>query len=307
MATDWLPGCIRQDWGTNGGSWTRLPAIIVVHSTEGTSWPGYDGGSSCPHFTINLATGERRQHVSMAYASRALANASGGVETNRGGAIQIEVIGTCDPAHKGDAGWLYLPTMSNAQAANLSRLMREIADARDIAWACGVTFKAYPGSYGSNGVRLSGSAWNSYRGILGHQHVPENDHGDPGNIDIATIMGGDDMPLNDDDIRQIWAWQTTNPLTGKEATMGDMVRWGYGEAAGIWTTPTTSPVDGAEVDTLTVLRWAYGEAHKAAQPEEAPPEGRGHHRASEGRFDATGWAAVAALILAIVCFVLIVT
>lgn len=190
MATDWLSGCTRQDFGTNGGSWTRQPAIIVVHSTEGTSWPGYDGGSTCPHFTINLASGERRQHVSMGVAARALANPSGGVETNRGGAVQIEVIGTCDPDHKGDSGWLFLPTMSANQQANLARLMRDIANARGIDWKCGVTFKAYPGSYGTgNGVRLSGSAWQSYRGVCGHQHVPENDHGDPGNIDIAAIMG----------------------------------------------------------------------------------------------------------------------
>ena len=120
--SEWLAGCTRQDFGTSGGSWTRQPAIIVVHSTEGTSFPGYDGGSSAPHFTINVATGERRQHISMGEAARALMNASGGVETNRGGAIQIETIGTCDPSHDGDAGWLYLPKMSAAQAANLGRL-----------------------------------------------------------------------------------------------------------------------------------------------------------------------------------------
>ena len=188
MATDWLGGCTRQDFGTNGGSWTRQPAVIVLHSTEGGSWPGYDGGSSAPHFTIHPSTGERRQHISMGVAGRALANPSGGVETNRGGAIQIEMIGTCDPDMK-SKGWPYMPGLNSTQLANVGRLMRDIANARGIAWRCGVTFKAYPGSYGSNGVRLSGSAWGSYTGVCGHQHVPENDHGDPGNIDIAALMG----------------------------------------------------------------------------------------------------------------------
>jgi hypothetical protein len=239
MATDWLPGCTRQDWGTNGGSWARQPAMICLHSTEGTSWPGYDNGSSAPHFTINIATNERRQHVSMGVAARALANASGGVETNRAGCIQIEVIGTCDPDRKGDAGWLYLPTASPAQLANLSDLMRDIADARGIAWRCGVTFKAYPGSYGGgNGVRLSSSAWNSYTGVLGHQHVPENDHGDPGNIDIATIMEGDDMPLTQDEINRI--------------------------ATAVWGYATTSAADGSDQNALQILRWAHGDANKAA-------------------------------------------
>lgn len=193
--SSWLPGCTKQDWGTSGGSWTRAPAIICVHSTEGTSWPGYDNGQSAPHFTINVQTGERRQHISMGVAARALANPSGGVETNRAGVIQIETIGTCDPDRKGDSGWLYLPTMSAAQQANLARLMRDIASDQGIPWQTSVTWKAYPGSYGTSASqRLSASAWSSYRGILGHQHVPENDHGDPGDLDMAAIMGVEPGP-----------------------------------------------------------------------------------------------------------------
>ena len=187
---DWLSSCKKQDFGTNGGSWTRQPAIIVVHSTEGNSFPGYSNGSSAPHFTIDVRTNEKRQHVSMGVAARALANPSGGVETNRAGAIQIEVIGTCDPNHKSNSGWLWVPGMSSAQQANLAGLMKEIADNKNIVWQCGVTFKAYPSSYGgSNGVRMSNSSWNSYKGVCGHQHVPENDHGDPGDIPIGSIMG----------------------------------------------------------------------------------------------------------------------
>ncbi len=52
----------------------------------------------------------------------------------------------------------------------------------------GVTFKAYPGSYGGNGVRMSNSQWSNYRGHCGHQHVPENDHGDPGAFPMAAIL-----------------------------------------------------------------------------------------------------------------------
>src|SRR5215471_9696728 len=112
---DWLSNCTKQDWGTNGGSWTRQPAIICIHSTEGNSFPGYNSGQSAPHFTIDVRTNEKRQHVSMGLAARALANPSGGVETNRAGVIQIEVIGTCDPSKKNNSGWLYLPTMNSQQ------------------------------------------------------------------------------------------------------------------------------------------------------------------------------------------------
>lgn len=265
--SDWLPGCTRQDWGTSGGAWAREPAIIVVHSTEGTSWPSYDGGQSAPHFTIDLETGERRQHISMGQAARALANASGGVETNRAGGIQIEVIGTCDPNHRGDAGWLFLPTMSDAQAATLGQLLREIADDQGIEWRSEVEFIAYPASYGTGAAqRLSGSQWNSYRGILGHQHVPENDHGDPGNLDMALIMGAD-MPLSDDDIRRIWAYPNT--VDGETHSMGELIRWTYVEARDnaekVWGAMTTSPIDASAQTALTILRWAYGEAAKAAE------------------------------------------
>lgn len=259
----WLPGCHRQDFGTSGGSWARQPAMIVLHSTEGTSWPGYDSGQSAPHFTIDPETGERRQHIAMTEAARALANSSGGVETNRAGCIQIEIIGTCDPSHEGEAGWTFLP---DADLSHVAALVADIARDQEIPLTSSVEFIGYPASYGTgNGVRLSSSAWGSYRGVCGHQHVPENDHGDPGDIDIAAILGGD-MPLTDDDVRAIWAMPTTLN-DGTQTSMGELLRWAYYEARDTWAARTTSPVDGSEVDTLTVLRWAYGDAHKAAGQE----------------------------------------
>jgi hypothetical protein len=193
--SDWLPGCTRQDFGTNGGSWTRAPAIICLHSTEGTSFPGYNGGKDAPHFTINVATGERRQHIPMSVAARALAHPSGTPETNRAGVIQIEVIGTCDPAHRGDSGWLYLPEMGADQIANLSRLMRDISNDQRIPWQSTVAFEPYPSpAYGSGHPRLSTSSFASYAGVLGHQHVPSNDHGDPGNLPIAALLGDTPTP-----------------------------------------------------------------------------------------------------------------
>jgi peptidoglycan hydrolase-like protein with peptidoglycan-binding domain len=44
--------------------------------------------------------------------------------------------------------------------------------------------------------RMSFAQWNSYQGICGHEHAPENDHGDPGNIwtrlapAIEKVTGG---------------------------------------------------------------------------------------------------------------------
>ncbi|MBQ1164036.1 hypothetical protein KBZ21_39205, partial [Streptomyces sp. A73] len=51
-----------------------------------------------------------------------------------------------------------------------------------------MTFKAYPSSYGATTVRMSYSKWNNYRGHCGHQHLPENAHGDPGAFPMAAIL-----------------------------------------------------------------------------------------------------------------------
>jgi murein DD-endopeptidase MepM/ murein hydrolase activator NlpD len=40
----------------------------------------------------------------------------------------------------------------------------------------------------NNGVRLGGAEFKSYNGILGHQHVSGNLHGDPGRIDVTKVI-----------------------------------------------------------------------------------------------------------------------
>ena len=199
MAT-WLgPPVEKYDYGTNGGSWTRQPALICLHSTEGTGWTNYNGGSVAPHFTIEPKSGEIHQHISMSHAARALAHPSGTPETNRAGVIQIEIIGTCDPSHRGQSSWNFLPDMSDAQAANIGKLVDMIRKAIPaIPLKVAAEFEPYPEpSYGSGHPRMSTSAFAKAVGVLGHQHVPSNSHGDPGNIPIDKILGasgGEDMP-----------------------------------------------------------------------------------------------------------------
>lgn len=192
MAT-WLgPPVIKRDLGTDGGSFTRSPAIIVLHSTEGTGTSDYQDGAVAPHFTIDTTSGEMWQHVPLNRAARALKNASGGAETNRGGAIQIEIIGTCDPKHKDDPKWEYLPAMGAAAAGRINTLLELIHDAIPaIPLTASVPFEPYPEpSYGDGYPRMSASDWGKYKGVCGHMHVCENSHGDPGDIPIDLILSG---------------------------------------------------------------------------------------------------------------------
>jgi hypothetical protein len=170
--------------------------VIVWHTTEGTSLPDYGGGTSAPNFTAKPDFAAKRlvwyQHFDFDTSARALVNAAGGVETNTLNVCQVEIVGTCDPAtHKkwGSTPHLYTPELPDWAIRDLAAFVKWAHDNHGVPLTSAVTFKAYPGSYGTdNGVRMSASKWNSYTGHCGHQHVPENLHGDPGLLPMAAIL-----------------------------------------------------------------------------------------------------------------------
>lgn len=186
--------------------------VIGLHCTEGPSVPGYRGGADAPNFTVAPDFKGKRaqwyQHHDFDSSSRAAMNLAGGVETNTANLCQIEIVGTCDPKHaktwklggrtlKAGVDYLYTPDIPDW-------FMDELAEF--VAWAhkyhgvkiqsvrpdgSALKFKAYPSSYGTkaqNGVRLSNSEWSKFYGICGHQHFPENLHGDPGAFDIDDLL-----------------------------------------------------------------------------------------------------------------------
>lgn len=175
---DWLPNATRQTWGTSGGSWLRPPSLICLHSVEGNGWPGYGAGASAPHLTLHPGTGELRQHIPFSVAARALARPTA-VQTNRMGAIQVEIIGTSDRTLADRHGWTFLPHVGDVGRRHIARLLAAINQATGIPLVTTVDWRPYPASYGIHAPqRLSVPAWNTYRGVLAHQHVPTNDHGD---------------------------------------------------------------------------------------------------------------------------------
>lgn len=175
------------------------PNAGVLHTTEGTSWPTYSGGAVAPNLTARPNFAKKRldwhQHLPLNRSARALVNKPGGVQTNTLNVIQVELVGTCDPTHKtswngAKAGqdYIYWPD------APLWAL-EDLADF--LAWAnktCGIKLTGpalwlpYPSSYGASRARLSNKGWTDLHGWCGHQHVPENVHGDPGNLDFAKLI-----------------------------------------------------------------------------------------------------------------------
>lgn len=155
--------------------------VVVWHTTEGTSLPTYGGGGSAPNFTAKPDFSAQRlvwyQHFDFDESSRALVNKSGGVETNTLNVVQVELVGTCDPStHKkwGSTPHLYSPELPDWVIRDLAAFAKWAHQNHGVPLTSGLTFKAYPGSYGNSGVRMSNSAWNNFHGHCGHQHVPEN-------------------------------------------------------------------------------------------------------------------------------------
>lgn len=183
----WLPGAIRDTHPEAINPWsTTSNPKGVLHTTEGPSWPDYRGWTVNPHLTV-MPTAHKgvtvRQHIPFSSGSFALENHAGGVQTNRAYAMQVELVGTCS---KGGPGY-YWPAADDVVLLDLYRkVIKPLSDAYRIPLRA-PQWKPYLGngsaqdSYGgNNGVRLNFAEWISFTGWLGHQHVPENAHGDPG-------------------------------------------------------------------------------------------------------------------------------
>jgi hypothetical protein len=184
---DWLAGATRSPMQEDGFDWqVACPTKGVLHTTEGSSWPNYPSQHE-PHLTVRPVAGkgiEVRQHIAFSKAAYALKHPAGTTPTNGAHAIQMELIGTSD---KNGPGY-YWPAADDAVLRALwLQVIKPISDAFHIPLKA-PTFLPYPSSFGNTSVRLSGGQWLAWNGWLGHQHVPSNDHGDPGAFPWARLV-----------------------------------------------------------------------------------------------------------------------
>jgi len=175
------PFAIWKPLSGSSGPMATGPYKIVHHTTEGSSASGaldaFHNHRSDPHFTVDGT--QIFQHVDTDEGARALRNAPGGVETNRGGAVQIELVGF---AHKRKAP---------ASLINLARLCRWIEDTHQVPreWPAGLPKVARNGA-DPGGHNRDPKVWESRSGHYGHCHVPENTHWDPAYTkeEVAFLM-----------------------------------------------------------------------------------------------------------------------
>jgi hypothetical protein len=194
------------------------PNCGVIHTTETKTLPGYSGGATAPTYTAVPDMKAKRlrwfAHFPDAMSARALRNDPGGVETNTANPIQVELAGTCDyntaKNWSGEPGvdFVYWPDAPEWALEDLAEFMAWCQEVYGIPirspWGDD-RWMAYPASYGEGNVnRLSFAQWRAFVGWCGHQHVPENDHGDPGALwwarlaVHATDQGPDPTPMTVD-------------------------------------------------------------------------------------------------------------
>src|SRR4051794_3229101 len=193
MGDVWWPKATR-DVMEDCGPFLAAPAKGVLHTTEGGSYAGargsYVANRCAPHFTVSFESGSFQawQHIPLDQAARALER-PGNIQTNRAHAIQIEIVGFADAAKAAQTGGTHVTAFGGPYLAGMAELMRWIeanAGVRNHA----ANFLEYPASSGNSSVRFTAEAWMSFDGWCGHQHVPDNSHGDPGNINIGALVSG---------------------------------------------------------------------------------------------------------------------
>lgn len=168
----------------NGGAYSGGPFRGVIHTTEITTYKpskkDYFGHFDPPHFTLVMEGSDARfyQHFPITVAARALENRAGGVETNRRSAIQIELVWKAAEIDK----------LPQAMVERLWDWMRWVETQAGVKGSRYAEFKGIEAKGLKGTARMTHDEWNAFDGWCGHQHVPENEHWDPGKLDIGRLL-----------------------------------------------------------------------------------------------------------------------
>lgn len=168
----WMPGAEHHPRSSSGPYVAGYAPKGLLHKTEGTGDPTstLDANGDHPHATI-MRDGHVIQYIPLNLAAKALVH-SRNPETNRASCVQVEIVGLED----GAAAW------PPGQLVGLRNWMRFVEQNFGVERTSHVRW----GNHGE--FRLGDGAWTRIGGWVGHQHCPENDHLDPGGIDIQTLL-----------------------------------------------------------------------------------------------------------------------
>lgn len=185
---DWLPGYERIE--ITGCTGPNIPQVgelsVCLHTMEGPievalrlfrANPCY-----CPHISIAPKSRRKVQHIPLSWPSAALKNAPSGVETNRAREIQVEIEGNAGESQD----W------PDDELAFIGEVLADIKRAgADFDLDHHPQFVGKESGYIARAdapQRMSFADWYAFDGVAGHQHVPENDHWDPGRLNIDRVV-----------------------------------------------------------------------------------------------------------------------
>jgi hypothetical protein len=245
------PGASTSSWWqTKWGGDLMEVNVACLHTTEGIGLTDYDGGAMAPNLTAVADIPNRRlrwyQHFDIDRSSRALQNLAGGVQTNTLNVVQIEFDGTCDYSHRNTWGsrtagkdYIYWGDPPDWALQDMADFLKWLNANHGVPLTGPSMWLTYgpdsrrpgitPASYGASPARMPFNAWENFKGVCGHQHVPENDHGDPGSLPFARLIAlakgdttPDDKPTEEGDVpHTLGLYDTTDrPLVpGKWTTL----------------------------------------------------------------------------------------
>lgn len=199
--------------------------IALLHSTETSGMPGYQGGLTAPNLTGQPNFARKRidwfHHFRLNQSSRALKHPQGTVSTNTTSIVQVELIGT---TVKGGPG-LYLYDAPGWWYRDVAAFLKFMHDDWGVPLVTPRTWKMWDASYGArNGIRYTtDSEWLAAHGVIAHMHARNNDHGDvPLQIEKLLQLAGneEDMPLTEPE------WARLNKMIDESiaANNGDLIR-----------------------------------------------------------------------------------
>lgn len=198
---DWLPAAIRRPH-PRSFPWTETTDPKgCLHTTETKGRAGYNGWTVMPHAEVLPIPGkgvEVVQFLPFSQASFALRHTRPQA-TNGDYVFQFELVGTSDPGRR-DGAYRWF----EADDAVLLDLYKKVIRPLDQAFVIpfrAVAFGPYPSLKGSR--RMTDAEFDRYTGWHGHQHVPQNDHGDPGAFPwarLAALAARYEESLEDDDM-----------------------------------------------------------------------------------------------------------
>ncbi len=179
----WLPKAERvANAKSGGGSYVDSPWRFVFHTVEAKpSASGFRAMAARhenpPHLWAMPSADLLLQTIPLNRSAYALAR-PGNLQTNRLHAVQVEVWGFA--AEMGDVHPQVLAWLAERLLAPVARLVPINLGSTQPAGGRHCIGKA-------SRCRMTRQEWYAFNGVCGHQNVPDNDHWDPGKLDVAVI------------------------------------------------------------------------------------------------------------------------